>query len=83
VADEVGLRELRQNASELVARAQQGHTVVVTVSGRPAAVLGPIRNRRWRRYQEVAELLAGPGAPDLTAERDQFDHELRQVFLTG
>jgi prevent-host-death family protein len=77
----VGLRELRQNASELVARAQQGHTMIVTVSGRAAAQLGPLPGRSWRRYEEVAGVLAGPGAPDLAAERDDLDHEVSDPFV--
>jgi prevent-host-death family protein len=80
VNERVGLRELRQNASELVERAQQGQTMVVTVSGRPAALLGPVRDRRWRRYAEVVDVLAGPGAPDLAGERDEFDSALRDPF---
>lgn len=39
---EVGLQEVRQNASELVRRAQAGERLTITVSGRPAASLGPV-----------------------------------------
>ncbi len=39
---EIGLREVRQNASELVRRAQAGERLTITVSGRPAASLGPV-----------------------------------------
>lgn len=37
----VGLRELRQDASELVRRAQAGDEITITVSGRPSARLVP------------------------------------------
>ncbi len=53
---EVGLREMRQNASELVRRAQAGEWLTITVSGRPAAVLGPVGPKTWRRWDEVAEV---------------------------
>ena len=33
---EVGLREMRQNASDLVPRVQTGEHVTITVAGRPA-----------------------------------------------
>lgn len=33
---------MRQNASDLVRRAQAGERVTITVAGRPAAVLGPV-----------------------------------------
>lgn len=58
----VGLRELRQSASELVRRAEAGETVTITVSGRPAAVLGPVSRRSWRSWDEVAPLFARRGA---------------------
>jgi prevent-host-death family protein len=51
---EVGLREMRQNASDLVRRAEGGERVTITVAGRPAAVLGPVAPRAWRRWDEVA-----------------------------
>lgn len=56
----VGLRELRQQASELVRRAQAGDTVTVTVNGRPAARLIPPDRGHWRRLTDVGELFAGP-----------------------
>lgn len=37
----VGIRELRQRASELLRRVEQGETIEVTDRGRPVAVLAP------------------------------------------
>ena len=37
----VGIRELRQRASELLRLVQQGETITVTDRGRPVAVLAP------------------------------------------
>jgi len=37
----VGLRELRQDASDLVRRVQAGEEITITVSGRPSARLVP------------------------------------------
>jgi prevent-host-death family protein len=37
----VGLRELRQDASDLLRRAQAGEEITITVSGRPSARLIP------------------------------------------
>jgi prevent-host-death family protein len=55
--DALGLRELRQNASDLVRRAEAGEHLVITVSGRPAAVLGPVKRDHRRRYDEIANVL--------------------------
>lgn len=64
---EVGLRELRQNASEIIRRVEIGETITVTVSGRPAAELRPIGKQRWLSGPELAEVWRGP-APTLLGE---------------
>lgn len=76
----VGLRELRQNASELVRRAQAGEEIEITVSGRPGARLVPIRPRAWRTYDEIADLFAGRADPDWETDRDRIDHALRDPW---
>lgn len=40
--DQVGIRELKQNASAVVADAVAGEVVTITDRGRPVALLGPI-----------------------------------------
>ena len=39
----VGIRELKQNASAVVARAVEGETVTITDRGRPVAVISGLR----------------------------------------
>lgn len=70
---EVGLREMRQNASELVRRAGAGEQVTITVAGRPAAVLGPVSPRAWRRWDDLADLFTGPADPDWASDRELLD----------
>jgi prevent-host-death family protein len=77
---EVGLRDLRQNASALVRRVEAGESVVVTVSGRPAARLVPIGGRQWQRWERVADVLGGPGAPDLAEDLAAIDDSPRDPF---
>jgi len=38
----VGIRELRQRASELLRQVQRGETIQITDRGRPVALLGPL-----------------------------------------
>ncbi|MBI2705086.1 MAG: type II toxin-antitoxin system Phd/YefM family antitoxin [Actinobacteria bacterium] len=38
----VGIRELRQHASDLIRRVEAGETVEITDRGRPVAVLAPL-----------------------------------------
>src|SRR5882757_6720019 len=70
----IGLRELRQNASEYVRRAEAGETITVTVSGRDAAALVPVSRRTWHRWADVADALRS-GGPDTTwpGDRESID----------
>lgn len=65
----VGLRELRQQASDLVRRVEAGETITVTVNGRPAARLVPADRNTWRRSSDLVDLFADPG--DATWEHDR------------
>lgn len=72
----VGLRELRQDASELVRRVEAGEEITISVSGRPSAVLAPVRPTRWRTWREVEDLFRGPADPDWAQDRALVDDEL-------
>ncbi len=72
----VGLRELRQDASELVRRVQAGEEIDITVAGRLAARLVPAAPRRWQRWADIANLFAGPSDPDWEHDRDLVDETL-------
>jgi prevent-host-death family protein len=66
--DTVGLRELRQNASDIVRRVEAGQTVTVTVSGRAAARIVPAGRHEWRRWADIADLFVGDRAAEGWAE---------------
>lgn len=72
----VGLRELRQQASELVRKAQEGEEVTITVAGRPAARLVPIAPKRWRTFDEIADIFDDEEDPDWEHDRDLIDQRL-------
>ncbi|MGH3425250.1 MAG: type II toxin-antitoxin system Phd/YefM family antitoxin [Nocardioidaceae bacterium] len=57
--DIVGVRELRQQASELVRRVQAGEEITITVAGRPSARLVAAAPPRWRTWDDVDELFNG------------------------
>jgi prevent-host-death family protein len=75
-----GLRELRQQASELVRQAEAGATVTITVSGREVAELGPVRRHRWRHGADVQAVFRGPADPDWRADRDGVDQSVADPF---
>ena len=76
----VGLRELRQQASELVRRAEAGEEVTITVSGRPSARLVSIAPRAWRTFAEIADLFRGPADPEWENDRDRIDQQVRDPW---
>ena len=69
----VGLRELKQNPSEVVARAERGETITITVQGRPAALLTPLVpvRRRWVRAEDLDAVLAAI-PPDTTGWAEEW-----------
>jgi len=60
----IGVRELRQRASEFLKQVEGGRTIEVTAHGRPVARLVPIRAAN-RRQQLVERGRITPGAGDL------------------
>ena len=74
--DTVGLRELRQDASELVRRVEGGEEIEITVSGRPAARLVPAPPKRWQRWDDIAAAFTGRPDPTWAEDRDLVDQSL-------
>ncbi|WP_322762383.1 type II toxin-antitoxin system prevent-host-death family antitoxin [Frankia sp. Cr2] len=74
--NEVGLREVRQHASDLVRRAQAGERLTITVAGRPAAVLGPVSPRAWRSWGDLADVFAQPADTEWADDRNLVDASL-------
>lgn len=76
----VGLRELRQDASDLVRRVEAGEEITITVSGRPSARLVPSKPTQWRSWDEVANLFSGPEDVDWRRDRDLVDADVRDPW---
>ena len=71
------LKEFRQNAAELVRRAQAGEEFTITVSGQPSARLVPAEPTHWRRWDDVADLLSGPADAGWPHDRELVGDDLR------
>jgi prevent-host-death family protein len=69
----VGLRELRQNASDLVRRVEAGEELEITVSGRLAARMVPAAPKRWQRWTEIADLFEHGPDPDWERDMELID----------
>lgn len=72
----VGLRELRQSASELVRRVEAGEALDITVSGRLAARMVPATPRQWQQWADIADAFRGPPDPDWERDRDLIDQSV-------
>jgi prevent-host-death family protein len=72
----VGLRELRQAASDLVRQVESGEEIEITVSGRPAARMIPAAPKRWQSWSDVAELFNGRSDPDWQGDVELVDQSV-------
>lgn len=63
--EEVGVRELRQQASALLQRVATGVTIRITNHGTPVAKLTPIGDQRASRSDLIASGELQPGRGDL------------------
>lgn len=68
---DIAQKELRNNVSEVLRRAEAGETFTVTVAGRPVAELGPVHRRRWVSGPALAGVWRGevPRGLDVEFER--------------
>lgn len=76
----VGLRELRQQASDLVRRAEAGEEVTITVAGRPSVRLVPVAARTWRHFDDIADVWSGKSDTDWEHDRELVDQQLRDPW---
>lgn len=77
---DVGLRELRQNASDLVRRAQAGEEITISVSGRPSAKLTPLRRPVWFTWEDLAPMYQGGSDDAWEHDRDLVDHDIQDPW---
>jgi len=72
----VGLRELRQQASDLVRRVEAGEEVTITVAGRESARLVRAGSRQWRSWADVEDLFDGPSDDQWEQDRALVDQQI-------
>lgn len=65
-------KELRNQISEVLRRAEAGEEITITVSGRPVARLGPVRPREWVPSAQLDELWAAPADPSLAQDLENL-----------
>lgn len=71
----IGVRELRQNASEVLREVEAGETATVTVAGRPVAKIVPIFGDNWVSWERAKSLFNTPTDPVWDTQRREFGTE--------
>jgi len=74
-------RDLRNNLSEVLRRAERGERLTITVDGRPVAELGPLtRPHRLAGAEQLRRILAdNPVDPEWAADLEHLRAEDRGV----
>ena len=75
---EVASRDLRNSTRSLLDRVESGESLIITIDGRPVAVLGPVGRRpRWLpRNEFVSMVLANQADASLAAALDELAGEM-------
>lgn len=76
----VGVKELTQNASRVLSDVEAYGEALITVAGRPVAVLSPAVDRQ--RWVSTAELLAAGAAQEQTEWLDELLTDRRDGDMT-
>ena len=71
----IGVRELRQNASEVLREVEAGETVTVTVASRPVARIVPLFGDNWVSWERASLIFNSPTDAEWDAQRRAFGTE--------
>jgi prevent-host-death family protein len=73
-------KELRNNVSDVLRRAEAGEEFTITVAGRPVAQLGPTRRRRWVSGEDLAHVWDTPAPATLGADLERLPADVADPF---
>ncbi len=73
-------KELRNNVGAVLRRAETGEQITITVSGRPVAQLGPVRDRQWVPASRLTDLWRLPADGELLHDVEDFAVALRDPW---
>ena len=68
----IGVRELRQNASEILREVEAGEPATVTVAGRPVAQIVPLRADSWASWERIGSIYESATDAEWDADRRGF-----------
>lgn len=73
-------KTLRNDVAEILRRAEAGERFTITVSGRPAAELGPVHGREWVSGDALTRVWSTPAPQTLDADLRRMDATLGDPF---
>lgn len=71
----IAQRTLRNESGRILRQAEAGEQFIITVHGRPVALLSPYERRQWVAADTVRDLLATPTDPDLLEDLRRLEPE--------
>ena len=71
----IAQRTLRNDSGSVLREAEAGEQFVITVNGRPVAVLGPYERRQWVPAEAVRQLVATPTDPTVLDDLRRLESE--------
>jgi prevent-host-death family protein len=76
----IAQKELRNDVSEVLRRAEAGEEITITVAGRPVAQLGPAGRRHWVGAPALRAVWQTPAPLTLAADVERFPGSLGDPF---
>jgi prevent-host-death family protein len=73
-------KTLRNDIGDILRRAEAGEHFTITVAGRPAAELGPLRSRQWVSGQALAAVWQTPAPESLMDDLGRMGAKLTDPF---
>jgi prevent-host-death family protein len=73
-------KELRNNVTEVLRRAEAGEEFTITIAGRPVARLGPVQQRQWVSRPHLAQVWRIPVSRTRGGAPAHTNHELADPF---
>jgi prevent-host-death family protein len=67
--DRIGIRQLRQHASQYLARVTNGEILEITDRGRPVARIVPVTNDQWTDLVSAGRVIAAQDPADIADEQ--------------
>jgi len=80
----IAQRDLRNRSGQILREAESGEQILITVEGRPVALLGPCARRQWVPRAEVVRLIASiPADPSFFGDVAELGGTIEDLEETG